>query len=37
MGLRDFFQDQKLQTRAMILPALFALVVINLLLKLYMG
>lgn len=37
MGLRDFIQDQKLQTRAMILPALFALVVINLLLKLYMG
>ena len=37
MGLRDLLQDQKLQAMAMILPALFALVVINILLKLYMG
>jgi hypothetical protein len=37
MGLRDLLQDQKLQAMAMILPALFALVVINILLKLYLG
>jgi heme/copper-type cytochrome/quinol oxidase subunit 2 len=37
LGLRDLLQDQKLQAMAMILPALFALVVINILLKLYMG
>ena len=37
MALKDVLPDTRSQLRAMILPALFALLVINLLLKLYMG
>jgi len=37
VGLNNLLPNHKLRTRAMILPALFALVVINILLKLYMG
>ena len=37
MALKDVLPDTKSQTRAMILPALFALLAVNLLLKLYMG
>jgi ferredoxin len=37
VGLKNLLPDHKLRTRAMILPALFALAVINILLKLYMG
>jgi heme/copper-type cytochrome/quinol oxidase subunit 2 len=36
-GLRDLLRDHKLQARAMILPSLFALAVINVFLKLYLG
>jgi hypothetical protein len=36
-GLRDLLRDHKLQARAMILPSLFALAVINIFLKLYLG
>jgi ferredoxin len=37
LALKNLLQDPKLRTRAMILPSLFALLVINLLLKLFMG
>jgi len=37
MALKDVLPDTKSKTRAMILPALFALLAVNLLLKLYMG
>jgi len=37
MALKDVLPDTKSQTRAMLLPALFALLAVNLLLKLYMG
>jgi len=36
-GLRDLLRGRKLQARAMMLPSLFALAVINIFLKLYMG
>ncbi|MBT8370421.1 MAG: 4Fe-4S binding protein, partial [Deltaproteobacteria bacterium] len=37
MALKDVLPDTNSQTRAMLLPALFALLAVNLLLKLYMG
>ena len=37
MGLRDVLHDRSLQIRAMVLPAAFALLAVNVLLKLYMG
>jgi hypothetical protein len=37
MALEDVLPDTNSQTRAMLLPALFALLAVNLLLKLYMG
>jgi hypothetical protein len=37
MALKDLLPDTKLQLRAMLLPSLFALLAVNLLLKLYMG
>ena len=37
MGLRDVFHDSRSQIRAMVLPAAFALLAVNVLLKLYMG
>ncbi|MBW2539612.1 MAG: 4Fe-4S binding protein, partial [Deltaproteobacteria bacterium] len=36
-GLRDLLRDHKLQARAMILPSILALAVINIFLKLYLG
>ena len=37
MALKDVLPDTNSQIRAMLLPALFALLAVNLLLKLYMG
>jgi len=37
MALRDILPDTGSQLRAMLLPAAFALLAVNLLLKLYMG
>jgi hypothetical protein len=37
MALKDLLPDTNSQSRAMLLPALFALLAVNLLLKLYMG
>ena len=37
MALRDLLPDTNSQIRAMLLPAAFALLAVNLLLKLYMG
>ena len=37
LGLKDIVRDPAIQARAMILPSLFALCVVNILLKLYMG
>jgi polyferredoxin len=37
MALKDLLPDPRSQIRAMLLPALFALIAVNLLLKLYMG
>jgi hypothetical protein len=37
MALTDVLPDTNSRIRAMLLPALFALLVVNLLLKLYMG
>ncbi|MGB5749161.1 MAG: hypothetical protein WBM69_19425 [Desulfobacterales bacterium] len=37
MALKDLLPDPRAQIRAMLLPALFALMAVNLLLKLYMG
>jgi hypothetical protein len=37
IGLRDVFRDTRSEIRAIVLPALFALLVVNLLLKLYLG
>ncbi|MBW2337023.1 MAG: hypothetical protein JRF47_09750, partial [Deltaproteobacteria bacterium] len=37
MALKDLLPDTHSQIRAMLLPALFALLAVNLLLKLYLG
>jgi len=37
MALQDLLPDARLQIRAMLLPSLFALLAVNLLLKLYLG
>lgn len=37
LALKNLLQDPKLRTRAMILPSLFALLVVNLLLRLFVG
>jgi hypothetical protein len=36
-ALKDLLPDTKLQIRAMLLPSIFALLAVNLLLKLYLG
>ena len=37
IGLKKIMQDTHLRVKAMILPSLFALLIVNILLKLYMG
>ena len=37
LGLKDLLQDKILLARAMLLPSLFVLFVVNLLLRLYIG
>ncbi len=37
LGLKKLVQDRYFRARAMILPSLFALLVVNVLLRLYMG
>ena len=37
LGLKNIVQDPLLRVRAMLLPSLYALVIVNILLTLYMG